>query len=161
MMPPGMMPPAMAGGPAMMQPAMPGGQPMMQPPAMPVPQGGAPACDPQAAGQLMQTLRDALYPTQREWAAETLAGMDWRTHPQVFDALLTAAREDPAATVRSTCVRCLSGMNVNSALLAMTLQALRSDADPRVRMEVEDALAKMPQMSKPSAPVQPASAVEK
>jgi hypothetical protein len=39
----------------------------------------------------------------------------------------------------------------------MTLQALRSDADPRVRNEVEQALAKLPAQKVPAA-VQPASA---
>jgi hypothetical protein len=160
MMPPGMMPPAMMGVPGPVAAAMMGGQGMAPAAYSPPPMAAANACDPQAAQQLMQTLREALYPSQREWAAESLAGMDWRTHPQVFDALLMAAREDPAATVRTTCVRCLSGMGVNSQLLVMTLQSLKADSDPRVRSEVEQALAKMPQQTKTEAPVQPASAVE-
>jgi hypothetical protein len=128
------------------------------PAAMPVASAGSPMVDPHVGQYLIQTLREALYPSQREFAAEALASMDWRTHPQVFDSLLTAAREDPAPTVRTTCVRCLAGMNLNSTLMAMTLQALKNDGDPRVRNEVEQALAKLP-ASKTSAGVQPASAV--
>lgn len=139
---------------------MPMGQaPVMQtgyyPPAMPV-QTYQPAVDPAAAQNLVQTLRESIYPSQREFAAESLSHIDWRTHPQVFDALLSAAREDPAPTVRACCVRCLAGMNVNSTLVTMTLQGLRNDADPRVRTEVEQALAKMAPAPKPSA-VQPVS----
>jgi hypothetical protein len=155
---PGMMPPAMMGAGGMAPQAMMGAPAMVYPGAMPVPQPAAPAADPQAASQLIQTLRDALYPSQREYAAEALAALDWRTHPQVFDALLTAARDDPAATVRMTCVRCLSSMNVNSSLVAMTFESLKSDSDPRVRNEVEQALAKLPQ-PKTTSPVQPAGAV--
>jgi hypothetical protein len=163
MMPPMPMvpPPAMAR--AMPMPAYPAGPGMMQgPPAMTVgcwapaapvqPYQQPRSADPHTAQQLIQTLREALYPSQREWAVETLATMDWRTHPQIFDALLNAAREDPAPTVRSCSVRCLAGMNVGSTILAMTLQSLKNDADPRVRYEVEQALAKMPQPAVRSTP---------
>jgi hypothetical protein len=51
--------------------------------------------------QLMATLRGSLLPSQREWAADRLAELDWRTSPQVVDALVTAAHADPAATVRA------------------------------------------------------------
>lgn len=143
--------PQMGGYPAM--PAMAASYPA----AMPVPSYPS-AVDPQVAQHLVQTLRDALYPSQREFAAEALAAIDWRTHPQVFDCLLTSAREDPAPTVRTTCVRCLAGMNINSSLMAMTFQALKSDGDPRVRNEVEQALAKLP-AGKTVPTVQPASAL--
>jgi hypothetical protein len=109
---------------------------------------------------LIQTLRDSIYPSQREFAAESLAKIDWRTHPQVFDALLSAAREDPAPTVRSCCVRCLSSMNVNSSLMVMTLQGLKNDTDPRVRTEVDQALAKMAPQSDKGA-VQPVSGIRR
>src|SRR5262249_13611260 len=106
----------MAMGPYGPMPQMPsmqacGGMPAMAgayPAATPVASAGAPAVDPRVGQYLMQTLRDALYPSQREFAAEALASMDWRTHPQVFDSLLTAAHDDPAPTVRTTCVRCLA-----------------------------------------------------
>jgi hypothetical protein len=153
MMPPGMMPPGMMPQGV----AQAGYYPMAAPMASPVQPYQQPGCDPQTAQNLMQTLHDSIYPSQREWAAETLSKIDWRMHPQVFDALLTGAREDPAPTVRSCCVRCLSSMNVNSSVLAMTLQGLKNDSDPRVRTEVDQALAKMPQQPTKSA-VQPVSA---
>jgi hypothetical protein len=126
------------------------------PPAMPV-QTYQPPVDPQEALNLVQTLRESIYPTQREFAAEALAKIDWRTHPQVFDALLSAAREDPAPTVRACCVRCLVSMNVNSSLVTMTLQGLRNDTDVRVRTEVEQALAKIGTVPTKTSPVQPVS----
>ncbi len=147
----------------MQQPMMPNAGVMQAgytPMAAPVQQYQQPGCDPQTAQNLMQTLHDSIYPSQREWAAESLARIDWRTHPQVFDALLSAARDDPAATVRSCCVRCLSSMNVNSSVVTMTLQALKNDSDPRVRNEVDQALAKMQPQPVKSA-VQPVSATQK
>jgi hypothetical protein len=127
----------------------------------PVPQG-APAMQ---AGhnvpQMMSSLHDALYPSQREWAAESLSAVDWRTHPQVVQALVTAAKEDPAATVRASCVRCLAKMNVNTVPVVTAVQALRGDTDPRVRQEVEQALSVL---TAPAAPqslpqLQPAGGV--
>ena len=56
-------------------------------------------------------------------------------------ALLTAAREDPAATVRASCVRCLAKMKANCPPALATLQSLKSDSDPRVQREVEQALS--------------------
>src|SRR5262245_3716614 len=75
----------------MVSPVAPAGYYPMAAPVQPYQQ---PATDPQAALNLIQTLRESIYPSQREWAAESLARIDWRSHPQVFDALLTAARED-------------------------------------------------------------------
>jgi hypothetical protein len=172
MMPPGMMPPGMmqAGGmnPGMMPPpgmmpqgAMPQGpmQAGYYPPAMPVQPYQTPGVHPQLVAQMVQTLRDALYPTQREVAAETLATVDCRVYPQVFDSLLAAAKDDPAPTVRATCIRCLAGMNINPTVMSVTLQALRADADPRVRYEADQALARMPQAAGAASSVQPVGGV--
>jgi len=182
MIPPGMMMPMPPAGPiaqvgyfppAYPQPYGPG-YPGMVPagfnPMMPAP----PVCPPQAppmaagnnAGQLMLTLRDAMYPSHREWAAEAMASTtDWRSNPQVVDALVLAAREDPAATVRASCVRCLGRMNVNTTAAVATIQGLKADTDPRVRTAVDQALASMgihsaPADLTPAPAVQPASAVE-
>jgi hypothetical protein len=87
------------------------------------------------------TMRDSIYPSQREWAAGQLATADWRTHADVLHALLTGAREDPAPTVRAACVRALARMNANSTQVVSTLQTLKMDGDPRVLHEVEEALA--------------------
>ncbi len=90
--------------------------------------------------EMLGLLRDSLYPSQREWAVENLAPLDWRMHPDVVQALVTAAREDPAATVRASSVRALARMNANSITVVSAVQALQADSDPRVRHEVERAL---------------------
>jgi hypothetical protein len=90
--------------------------------------------------QLLATLHGALLPSQRELAAERLADLDWRTSPQVVDALVTAAHADPAATVRAGCVRSLAKMKVNTVPVVAAVEGLKRDADPRVRLEAEEAL---------------------
>ncbi len=90
---------------------------------------------------MVVALRDSLYPSQREWAAESMSTVDWRSHPQVVQALMTAAKEDPAATVRAGCVRCLANMNVNTVPVVTVVRGLRNDSDPRVRQEAERALS--------------------
>ncbi len=91
--------------------------------------------------EAITTLRDSVYPSQREWAAGRLATLDWRMHSEVVQALTTAARQDPAATVRAACVRSLGSMKVNTMPVISTLQALKTDGDPRVLHEVEQALS--------------------
>jgi hypothetical protein len=94
--------------------------------------------------QQMQTvLHDSLYPSQREWAAQSLATVDWRNNPQVVEALIRGAKDDPAATVRAACVHCLGKMHVNTVPVVNTVQGLKSDSDPRVRTAVEEALASL------------------
>ena len=48
-----------------------------------------------AEQQMLAALHGSLFPSQREWAAEGLATLDWRIHPEIVQALVTAAREDP------------------------------------------------------------------
>jgi hypothetical protein len=86
-------------------------------------------------------LRDSIYPSEREWAATCLSKNDWRAHPEVVEALMTAARKDPAATVRAECVRCLAAMKVNSLPVMQTMSSMKDDSDPRVRKEVQHAIA--------------------
>jgi hypothetical protein len=93
--------------------------------------------------ELVTMLRHSLYPSHREWAAESLVSTDWRRHPEVAEALLISAREDPAPSVRAGCVRCLAEMRVNTVTAAATLQSLKNDADVRVRHEVEQALVSL------------------
>ncbi len=54
---------------------------------------------------MMTQLKESLYPSQREWAAEGLTSANWKVHPQVVDALCAAAQNDPAPTVRCRCAR--------------------------------------------------------
>jgi|GEM_PF-2524633 len=96
-----------------------------------------------AEQQMLVALRDSLYPSQREWAVAGLATFDWRAHPEVVQALLTAGRQDPAATVRAACVHHLAKMNVNTMPIVELVQKSRADADPRVRLEADRALSAM------------------
>jgi hypothetical protein len=87
--------------------------------------------------QAPRVLRESAYPDQREWAA------DWRAHPEVIDALATAARKDSAATVRVWCVRALARLNANTMTVMTALHELQGDRDPRVRNEVGQALTRL------------------
>jgi hypothetical protein len=73
-------------------------------------------------------------------AVFSLANSDWRAHPEVVLTLATAARQSPMLPVRITAIRCLVGIRANNANVRTTLQALKSDADPTVRAEAEQAL---------------------
>jgi hypothetical protein len=96
---------------------------------------------PENIQKMVTALRDSLYPSQREWAAESMAAVDWRNHPQVVQSLTTAAKDDPAATVRAGCVRCLAKMKANTVPVVTVMRDLRRDPDPRVRQEAEQALS--------------------
>ena len=83
--------------------------------------------------QLTGILHDSLYPSQREWAAESLASMDWRRQPQIVDVLVERAKNDPAPTVRAECVRSLGRMKADTVGAVEVVKALRSDSDAQVR----------------------------
>jgi hypothetical protein len=124
----------------------------------PAPQGPSGEMD---ATRLLGMLRESLYPSEREWAADKLAVVDWRINGQVVQALILGAKEDPAATVRAGCVRSLARMNVNTVPVVAAVNSLKTDTDPRVQREVEHALARLApsQRSTADQAVQPASAV--
>jgi hypothetical protein len=92
------------------------------------------------APALLAMLKDSLYPSQREWAADCLSQQEWRSQPQVVQALVAAAKDDPAPAVRAGCVRALGRMGANTPEAVTAVAALRSDGDPRVRQEAELAL---------------------
>ena len=94
-----------------------------------------------AEQQMLAALHGSLFPSQREWAAEGLATLDWRIHPEIVQALVTAAREDPAPTVRVACLHDLTKMQVSTMLVVEAVQKCMGDQDPRVRQEAEQALA--------------------
>jgi hypothetical protein len=110
---------------------------------------------------LLGMLRESMYPSEREWAADKLAAVDWRSNGQIVQALVQGAKEDPAPAVRAGCVRSLGLMNVNTVPVVAAVTSLKSDTDPRVQREVEQALARLApgQQSCVSSAVQPASAV--
>jgi hypothetical protein len=150
-------------GPGMTYGAPPYNPMMMAPqprPAMLPAQAQAPAGP--TSSHLLAMLKDSLYPSEREWAAEYLARQDWRTQPQVVQGLVTAAREDPAATVRAGCVRALAQMKVNTLPVVSVVQSLKADTDPRVRQEVEEALPALGVAleAHPDANIRPASLPE-
>jgi hypothetical protein len=93
--------------------------------------------------RLVRMLQNDVSPAQREWAAASLAGLDWRCHPQVVDVLLKAATGDAAPTVRVECVRTLARMDVNTMSVMTALEVLQRDKDPRVQHEVNQALARL------------------
>jgi hypothetical protein len=101
-----------------------------------------PLVDPEAQASI-NVLEYALYPTQRETAILHLATRDWRRNPRIVQALLAAAKDDPAATVRQAAVAALSGMGVNNDAVTATFGQLKNDADPRVRQEAEQALGRL------------------
>lgn len=91
--------------------------------------------------QLVSSLREALAPSQREWAAEGLAKVNWRQHPQVVPTLLAGAREDPAQPVRLACIKALVKLKANTPEVLTVIEALKTDSDPQVRQEAEQALS--------------------
>lgn len=128
-----------------MQPMLPQQQMIQQvshhPQAMPTHQPSAT----QQVEQLLRVLRESPYPAQREWAAQSLTGLDWRVHPQIVPALIQSASQDPAPSVRAGCVSCLGRMNAAVEPVFGMLHTLRNDTDPRVRQEVDQAFVRLGQ----------------
>jgi hypothetical protein len=112
------------------------------PPAMPAAYG-APAMTGQPTGvwQLLATLKESMYPSQREWAAEQLSELNWHTQPLVVESLTKSAREDLAATVRAASVRALGHMKVNTYEVVTLVRDLKNDRDSRVRREADEVLS--------------------
>jgi hypothetical protein len=93
--------------------------------------------------QAVVLLRESLYPSQREWAADKLSSCKWQSHPHVVQVLVASLRDDPAATVRAACIRTLAKMDANLVPVVSALEALKSDPDEIVRREVERALTSL------------------
>ncbi len=90
--------------------------------------------------QSLAQLQDALSPSDREMAVMTLSQYDHRRSPEIVHALLAGAKKDPAGTVRAACVNALVRMQISVDEMSSTLNALKKDADPRVRQAVQRAL---------------------
>lgn len=133
-------------------PYAPQGYAPMPPVAVPMPQEFA--ADP---SQLLGILYQSPYPAQREWAVLGLAALDLRAQPEILEALLNAARKDPAPSVRAGCIQCVARQNVAAQPVLQTLQTLKSDPDPRVRNDAEQALIRLTgsYSTLPAAPIQP------
>jgi hypothetical protein len=119
-------------------------------------QAPAPAAPSLTPAQLTGMLHDSLYPSQREWAAEKLACLDWKSNDAVVQALTQAVREDPAPTVRATCVRALVRMKADSYAVVTVIQAAKKDADIRVRNEADEAMGVLAPRTAAPAPLSPA-----
>ena len=90
--------------------------------------------------QIEATLHDSLLPSQREMSAELLSNWDTSREPTVIPALLHAAGEDPAGTVRAACVHCLVKMRAKAPEVVSVLLRLKADPDLRVRRAAHQAL---------------------
>jgi hypothetical protein len=90
--------------------------------------------------QLLATLKDSMYPSERETAVEKLSELNWRVQPLVVESLMKSAREDPAATVRAASIHALAHMKVDTPEAMTLVRSLKTDRDPRVRQEAEEAL---------------------
>jgi hypothetical protein len=107
----------------------------------PVPQ--AASMNPNQVQELLRMLKQAVRPDVREWAADHLVSVNWRTNPQVVQTLVEAATQDSVPFVRVACIQCLGNMGANTMPVVSALRALKSDSDPRVRYEAQQALMKL------------------
>jgi hypothetical protein len=99
--------------------------------------------DEAAIGELMSLLRDSPNPCQRVWAVQKLARLDWPLdNAAVVAPLLTYARHDTAGSVRAQCVYCLAKHRIQNTAFDQLLEALKQDADVRVREAVADGLTR-------------------
>jgi HEAT repeat protein len=117
----------------------------------------APAAPTGGVPQLLATLKDSMYPSQREGAAEQLSALNWRMQPQVIESLTKSARDDPSATVRAACVRALGHMKADSHEVVALMQDLKNDRDSRVRQQADETLNALGVAPRPDADVQQAS----
>ena len=73
-------------------------------------------------------------------AADRLSRCDWRREPAVVPALLTAARTDPAPTVRAISLRSLERLGANIPPVIQAVEGCQKDGDLRVRQAATSAL---------------------
>lgn len=112
-----------------------------------VPAGGfGPSIQP-----LLTVIRTSNFPSQREWAVETMASINGRDRPEVVAALLTAASQDPAGSVRAACVRSLAQLHLRTQQVVTAFQMLQGDIDPQVRHEATVAMAQVNGQTSPTS----------
>jgi hypothetical protein len=107
------------------------------------PEFPAPGATTASLDQILSVLQKSSYVEQREWAADNLVQVDWHENARVVQALVFAAQQDTAPSVRIACIRCLAGMGANTPSVTATCQVLRYDPDNRVRQEAARALTKL------------------
>jgi HEAT repeat protein len=111
------------------------------------------AARPEQVETLLRMLQRTDRPDLREWAAGNLATVDWRTNPRIVPALVKTGCEDSVPFVRVACVRALGQMGANTMPVVSAMQTWKTDSDPRVRHEAEQALSRLTS----SQPMQPVS----
>ncbi len=89
---------------------------------------------------LLVMMRDALYPSQREEAAEKL-GASCPSNDRVIAAMLDRARNDEAVSVRTCCIHCLVTMRADTPEVKQALKDLKQDSEPAVSHAAGEALA--------------------
>lgn len=137
----GMVPPQLAMAPPAMMYMTPGMPPRNQVP----PQGQLHQTVYSASkanlSELAAVIRDSIYPSQREQATEELGKCGADAREEAIEILKSAARKDPAATVRAASIRALVRLNANTPEVMALLQEMTKDKDVRVRHEAGNALA--------------------
>ena len=91
----------------------------------------------------VQTLKNANQPSQREYAADQLSKIRGVSMNLAVQALATAVKEDPAPLVRAACIRSLTRMKINTIEVLEVINEKKTDLDPRVRMEADQALIQL------------------
>jgi hypothetical protein len=119
----------------------------------PEPEFPAPGATSATAKQMLAVLRKIPNAGQRQWAAENLASVNCQAEPDVIPALLKAAQDDAATTVRITCIRSLAKLGAYGSTTTSVLQSLQYDRDAGVRTEASLALSKLAS-STPNTPYQ-------
>lgn len=114
----------------------------------------------QKKSELLAMLRNASYPSHREWAADQLSQVSPREHPDVVQNLMSVARTDSSGTVRSGCARALAKMGVRSQELLNLVLELKKDDDPRVKEAASLMLSAMG-VKDESPAIQPVSGQQK
>jgi hypothetical protein len=96
---------------------------------------------------MLNQLSDAIPPKEREEAAMVLAVSEARTMPEVVKALMGSARHDPAASVRTTCVRCLYKLSTEAPDVVPVLADCRNDSDREVSATAAKAMEEIDKRS--------------
>jgi hypothetical protein len=109
-------------------------------PAVPVVKPREDAGTDDQAARWVAVLRDAPDAEARDWAAARLQSVNWRTHPEVVQALVTGALKDPTPAVRTSCIRALNRLDAGTTHVLATLDTLLADRDPAVKQAAEEAL---------------------
>jgi hypothetical protein len=88
-------------------------------------------------------LKNANQPSQREYAADQLSKIRGVSMNLAVQALATAVKEDPAPLVRAACIRSLTRMKINTIEVLEVINEKKTDLDPRVRMEADQAIIQL------------------